>query len=129
MVKNEEATAAQLIGGLKSIGASDECIRRAVPFLCLHLFGLCGGLGVSIQPTISQCEEVRDTLCQEEWMFVETLGIDLPDCGMFPANVSSCPALNDSLPTNAMVSRMMSGTSSMKTCCDKYISGRRITIA
>ena len=114
MVRNEEASAIQLIDGLKFIGASDECMRRAVPFLCLHLFGLCGGSGVSIQPTISQCEEVRDTLCQEEWMFVGTLGIDLPDCAMFPANVSSCPAPNDSLSTNEMVSRMMSGTSSRK---------------
>ena len=114
MVKNEEATAIQLINGLMSVGASDECIRRAVPFLCLHLFGLCGGSGVAIQPTISQYEEVRDTLCQDEWTFVETLGIDLPDCAMFPANVSSCPALNDSFSTNEMVSRMMSGTSSRK---------------
>ena len=121
MVKNEEVTATQLINGLKSIGASDECIRRAVPFLCLHLLGLCSGSGVSIQPTISQCEEVRDTLCQEEWMFVGTLGIDLPDCAMFPANVSSCPALNDSLSTNEMVPRTMSGTSSKKTCCDKDV--------
>ena len=114
MVRNEEATAAQLIDGLVFIGASDECIRRAVPFLCLHLFGLCGRSGISIQPTISQCEEVRDTLCHQQWMFVGTLGIDLPDCAIFPANVSSCPALNDSLSTNEMVSRMMSGTSSRK---------------
>ena len=124
MVRNEEATAIQLIDGLKYTGASDECIRRAVPFLCLHLFELCGGSGVSIQPTISQCEEVRDTLCHQQWMFVGTLTIDLPDCAIFPADVSSCPSLNDSLSTNEMVTRMMSGTSSRKPYCDKDICGQ-----
>ena len=91
MMRNEEDTATQLIDGLTSLGASAECIRKAIPFLGQHLFGLCDGSGVSIWPTSSQCEEIRDISCRQQWIFVEKRIIGLPDCGIFPAELLSCP--------------------------------------
>ena len=100
MGRNEEEFATQLINGLNFIGASAECKEKAIPFLCLHLFGLCVESGVSIQPTAGQCEEIRDITCQEEWGIIEQLDVDLPDCEMFPTDASSCVALNGSNSTN-----------------------------
>ena len=97
VTNNEEAVAMQLINGLETIGASVECRRKAVPFLCLQLFGLCGELEISIQPTSSQCEEIRDVTCQQEWMIIESFGIPLPDCGSLPPEASSCSGLSSIL--------------------------------
>ena len=104
---NNESLAMQLITGLTIIGASAECKKKAAPFLCQFLFGLCGDIGISIQPTSSQCEDIKDTLCQGEWMIIEKLGIPLPDCGSFPPEASSCSGLNSSVSVN---STDMSGT-------------------
>ena len=97
---NEEATTKQLIDGLTTVGASIECKTKAIPFLCLHLFGLCGELGFSIQPTIDQCEEIRDTVCPREWKLIEQLGFPLPDCAMLPRETLFCPAPNVSVSSN-----------------------------
>ena len=99
-MRNEEVTVARLINGLAIVGASDECRSKAVPFFCQHLFGLCGVSGVSILPTSSQCEEIRDTIYQQEWVKIKVFNIDVPDCAMFLPEALSCPALNDSLFTN-----------------------------
>ena len=112
MIQNEENTATQLINGLTSLGASAECLSKAVPFLCLHLFGLCGVSGVTIQPTSSQCEDIRDTACHQEWMFVDKLDIGLPDCEIFPTESLSCPVMNESLSTNGTATTNMLGKSS-----------------
>ena len=112
VVRNEEARATQLINELISIGASVECRRKAIPFVCQHLFGLCGGLGVFIQPTSSQCEEIREVICQQEWGSIEKLSM-VQDCAMFPAETSSCPALNESHSTNETVLRSMLGAVSL----------------
>ena len=116
VVRNEEATATQLINELNSIGASVECRRKAIPFVCQHLFGLCGGLGVFIQPTSSQCEEIRELICQQEWGIIEKLSMDLQDCAMFPAETSSCPTLNKSHSTNETILKGMLGA----VHCDKH---------
>ena len=113
VVRNEEATATQLVNGLTSIGASVECRRKAVPFLCQHLFGLCSGSGFFIPPTSSLCGEIRDTICQQQWMLIEGLGMELPDCAMFPPEMPSCPALNNNYSQNGTV--LETGTVS----CDK----------
>ena len=106
MMRNEEDMVMQLINGLSLIGASEECQSKAIPLLCLHLFGLCGEQGVSIQPTRSECKEVRDETCQREWNIVKALDMDLPDCTMLPDEASFCPAINDSSSTNATVMGM-----------------------
>ena len=110
VLKNEETTATQLMFGLNTFGASEECVRKAVPFVCQYLFGLCDGSGVSIQPSSGQCEEIRDKICQAEWMLVEGFGIDLPDCVMFPPAASSCPALNESNSTTGVDTSDILGT-------------------
>ena len=109
VMQNEEDTATQLINGLTTLGASAECISKAIPFLCQHLFGLCDGSGVSIWPTSSQCEEIRDTSCRQQWTIVEKHNIGLPDCGIFPAEPLSCPALNESHSTDGTVITNMLG--------------------
>ena len=103
MVRNEEATATQLVNGLTSIGASAECRREAVPFLCQLFFGVCDGSGISIHPTSSQCEVIRDMICRQEWILIKQLGMELPDCAMFLPEVSSCPALNNNHSQNGTV--------------------------
>ena len=98
VMRNEEATALQVINKLKS------------PFFCLYLFGLCGWSGISIHPTSRQCEEIKDTLCQQQWMHVQRFGIDIPDCAMFPVETSSCPAgLSEILPKNRTAMTNISG--------------------
>ena len=106
VTRSEEATMMQLINGLSIIGASEECRCKAVPLLCLHLFGLCGESGVPIRPTRSEREEVRDETCQREWNIVETL-IDLPDCDGLPHIASFCPAIYDSDSTSGTVKGML----------------------
>ena len=109
VVRNEEDTATQLINELISIGASVECRRKVIPFVCQHLFGLCGGLGVFIQPNSSQCEEIREVICQQEWRIIEKFSMDLQDCTIFPAETSSCPALNESPSRNKTLLKSMLG--------------------
>ena len=93
----------QLINGLTFIKASDECRSKAIPLLCLYLFGLCGESGIFIQPTRGECEEVRDETCQQEWNIVEALDVDLPDCTMLPREASFCPAISGSNSTNGTI--------------------------
>ena len=97
VTQNDESTASQMVFGLSIIKPSPECRELVVPFLCLYLFGLCDMLGIFIQPTIGQCEEIRDVVCTTEWATALRFGIDLPDCGIFPKESLSCPVLNGSV--------------------------------
>lgn len=90
VLRNEEATARQLIGVLNLLGASTECKKKLVPFMCLNLFGLCGWSGVSILPTTSQCEQIRDVICQDVWQISLQLGVALPDCELFSSEPVFC---------------------------------------
>ena len=93
--QNDESTASQILFGLDNfLNPSPECRELVVPFLCLYLFGLCDMSGIFIQPTIGQCEEIRDVVCHTEWATALRFNIDLPDCGIFPTESPSCPVLN-----------------------------------
>ena len=95
--QNDESTASQILLGLDNfIKPTPECRELVVPFLCLYQFGLCDMSGIFIQPTIAQCEEIRDVVCRTEWATALRFGIDLPDCGIFPMESPSCPVLNGS---------------------------------
>ena len=109
VVRNEEATSTQLINELISIGASVECRRKVIPFVCQHLFGMCGELEVFIQPNSSQCEEIREVICQQEWRIIEKICMDLQDCTMFPAGTLSCPGLKESPSRNKTLLKSMLG--------------------
>ena len=87
--QNEENSVKLLLDG---IHASDRCKERLIPFLCVHLFGLHNDLGDCILPTSSHCEEIKDSICQEEWKSALLLGIELPDCELFPSKAFLCPA-------------------------------------
>ena len=90
----EESIASQILLRLDNfIKPSPECRELVVPFLCLYQFGLCDMSGIIIQPTIGQCEEIRDVVCPTEWATALRFGIDLPDCGIFPTESSSCQVL------------------------------------
>ena len=96
--QNDESTASQIVFGLDNfLNPSPECRELVVPFLCLYQFGLCDMSGIFIQPTIGQCEEIRDVVCRTEWATVLRFGIDLPDCEIFPTESPSCPVLNGSV--------------------------------
>ena len=76
--QNGESTASQIQYGLDNfINPSPECRELMVPFLCLHLFGLCDMSGIFIRPTIVQCEEIRDVVCHTEWATALRFGIDV----------------------------------------------------
>ena len=92
---NQESTASQLIANLRFLTPSPQCEEAVIPFLCLFLFGLCDGSGVSIQPTSGQCEELRDDVCSTEWSTALAFGVDLPDCEIFPLEQSTCQVLNN----------------------------------
>ena len=100
VLRDNEATARLLIPALMQ-SPSSECVSAAVPLLCLHLFGLCGSSGVSIQPTSGQCRNVRDNLCSAEWQVAVMSGFDLPDCEIFPEEQVSCPGSDGESPSTS----------------------------
>ena len=90
MLRDEETRASQLLPLLNFLNPSAACSEAVVPFLCVFLFGLCDSSGVSIQPTSTQCEQIRDVLCPDEWMVASQFDdVELPDCNSFPAEQAS----------------------------------------
>jgi len=87
--------ASQVLQGLQTLGASDTCIMEAAPFLCLYAYGLCSSTGVYLQPSSSQCEEVRDNLCSFEWATALQFGIALPSCEQFSSEAPTCLTSNE----------------------------------
>jgi len=55
---DQEAVEAQmnnLLNNLEFLNPSPECRAAVQPFLCLHLFGLCGSHGTAYLSTFEQC--------------------------------------------------------------------------
>jgi len=90
VISNEDEQATDYISQINLIGVTATCKKDVIPFLCLYLFGLCGGYNSFIHPTIHTCEQVRDVSCPEEWKYALALGAYLPECRYFPEDVSSC---------------------------------------
>ena len=109
LVLRDGSTSAQiLLFGLDRLGSSEQCREAVIPFMCLHLFGLCDTSGVFFQPTVQQCLDVRDELCSPEWELVaSSLDFDLPDCETLPTEQPSCP----------MQSGSGSGINGMQVAC------------
>ena len=89
VLHDDEMNARLLIPALRQI-PSLECRAAAIPLLCMYLFGLCDSSGVNIQPTSGQCRNIRDNLCSVEWQTAIMLGLDLPECEIFPEEQLSC---------------------------------------
>ena len=95
MLRDAETMAAQFLPLLNLLNPSPACSEAVVPFLCVFLFGLCDSSGVSIQPTSTQCELIRDTLCPDDWRLAAEFE-QLPDCASFPAQQVSCTSARKS---------------------------------
>ena len=102
--ENEENTVMQLYQGLQLIGARESCITEVVPFLCQYLFGLCSDSGYLIQPTSPQCELIRDSICQVEWMTAGNVGFELPDCNRLPSTLACSETQKNSTLTTILLS-------------------------
>ena len=76
----------QLLFSLETfIKPSDECRSAVIPFLCLYTFGVCGVNNDDYRPTVAQCMEIRDSICESEWkkaadLLALTGETPLPDC-------------------------------------------------
>ena len=103
MVRNGQQLAKQILEGLELIGARKSCLEEAASFICLFAYRLCSSSGVYIQPTSTQCVELRDLLCQAEWETADMFGIALPNCNVLPSTPASCV-------TNVSTSINMTGT-------------------
>ena len=90
VIRNGDQLAGQIFQGLEFLRAPDSCIQEAVPLICLYAYGVCSSSGVYLQPTSSQCEELRDSLCHAEWETAVNIGITLPYCGDLPDISVSC---------------------------------------
>ena len=83
----EESNSVQLFNGLSFINPSPECSEQVMPFLCLHIFGLCDVNGNHHTTLRDECINLRDNVCSSEWVTAmnflpaETLPVceDLPD--------------------------------------------------
>ncbi len=80
----------QLINGLNLLGTSQDCREEVIPFMCLYTLGLCTHSKLHIQPSLSQCEQIRDVTCRREWSRALEFGIGLPDCSTFPKQIRLC---------------------------------------
>ncbi len=78
IIRDEESTLKQLKLVLQAISASDDCNREVFPFLCQYLFGLCSKSGHFIPPTSTECERLKNSICQREWETALQFGFELP---------------------------------------------------
>ena len=87
-----ETNISRLAVGLGFLSPSPECERRIRPFLCLHVFGLCGSDTAHHTTTRQMCTELRDDLCVTEWSTaVGFLGAGvLPVCENLPDIEEDC---------------------------------------
>lgn len=101
---NQEGNARVLLP-IFSQSHSLECRIAAIPFLCVHLFGLCDSSDVPVQLTSLQCKNIRDNLCTVEWGSALGLGFVLPDCERLPEEPSACS--NESSETMSTIIMML----------------------
>lgn len=82
----------QLLSSLEAF-ASPECTQAARPLLCLHFFGgVCDEEGISYRPTVHECREIADGVCQREFEIAYNAGAKLIDCDVLPEEISIfCP--------------------------------------
>lgn len=86
-----EAIAARLLGGLASLGPSQECREPIIPFICLSIFGLCDVNNRFHSILMDDCLELRDNLCPNEWIGATRVfpGL-LPICENLPDITDDC---------------------------------------
>ena len=100
-----DGTAQQIISGLLLIGATDMCRSSLIPFMCLYLFPLCDGNGITYKPNTDQCIEISTVLCKDEWLKAQSISAvrkQLPDCQSLSTTTTTslCSGKNDFLDAN-----------------------------
>ncbi len=93
-----ESEAQTLIAALPLLQPSQGCEEAIVPFLCLHMFRLCGMNGSLHQLSSQQCSDVTGNICATEYPAVEAfVGTErLPDCTSLPDHdILSCRNVTD----------------------------------
>jgi len=73
--------------------SSSDCRPRILSLLCVNNFLICGSTPTKlIQPTYSECAEIKYQDCENEWEMAAASGILLPDCETFyELENISCP--------------------------------------
>ena len=96
-----DGTAQLIISGLSLIGATEMCRSSLIPFMCLYLFPLCDGNGITYKPSTDQCIEISTVLCKDEWIKAQSISAvrkQLPDCQSLSTTTTSlCSGKNDFL--------------------------------
>ena len=87
-----EDSASLLLSGIQFLSPSQECVAAIKPFMCLYLFGSCDYQNQLRQVSRSDCVELRDELCPDQWKAAIMLRGEgaLPDCSMFEDIESQC---------------------------------------
>ena len=92
--QNSNDNIAQLIiSGLPLLGATELCKSSFIPFMCLYLFPLCDGDGITYKPSMDQCIEISTVLCKDEWKQAQRIAAvreQLPACHDLPIATSVC---------------------------------------
>ena len=93
----EKVQGAELfIGGLPGFMPSAACTEAVVPFMCLFIFQLCDSDGQVYQPTMEECEEVTEGVCENVFedlrMAAALIGREdqLPQCELLPETSLNC---------------------------------------
>ena len=82
-----ESNSVQLFNGLSFLNPSPECSEQVMPFLCLHIFGLCDANGNHHTTLRDECISLRDDVCSNEW----AMAMSFLPAGSLPA----CEDLSD----------------------------------
>ena len=87
-----EDSASLLLSGLLFLSPSQECVAAIKPFMCLYLFGSCDYQNQLRQVSRSDCVELRDELCPDQWKAaIRILGEGtLPDCSIIEEHEIEC---------------------------------------
>ncbi len=93
IIRDKENTVRQLKLGLQAISASDDCSREVFPFLCQHIFGLCSKSGHFIPPTSTDCERLKNSICQREWKIALQFGFEFPNCDSLSSQEPPCSSI------------------------------------
>ena len=106
VVTDKHQDEAQFILSLIDDLPRSECTTNPQirPFVCLYYFGLCDmDTRVSYRPCASQCKNIRDNICKDEWITLANLGfVRLPNCDYLEQMDNASLILEQEIPTGTL---------------------------
>ena len=75
---------------LNAYAIGDSCLEELAPFACQHVYASSSTHGAFVRPTVGQCEELRDSLCQLEWVQLVQGGVVPSNCSALSLAPASC---------------------------------------